>query len=284
MVYFRLNSYRSLARFLSNHPDTAYACGLSRYSPSYRTLSRRLKTLDDVLWSFIYQIIAVLVRYHLVSLNIVTTDSSLLEAKGKPRQKKDPNIIPADKDAMWGWSESRQFVFGYKIHLTSTVLIGGKTLIPLSWNVTAANVHDSKQFIPLMIKTYGLTKSLKRRIYLSLGDKGYDQKINYSWCNTNKMKLVTPVRRFTKQAISKIKTWSMRFVESIKGKLLYRRRSDNERLFSQIKDIFLIDPLPIVGIEAVSSYLSVVCLSYLLGILYNHLNGRTLRAIKSLVA
>ena len=284
MVYFRLRSFRSLARFLAEHYDFAQACGLTDTIPSYRTLSRRLKTLDSVLWHFVYQVIVILVKYHVVSLKVTATDSSLLEAKGKPSQKYRPEIVPTDKDARWGWSESRDWVFGYKIHLISTVLLNNQTLIPLSWEVTSANCHDSKLLIPLLEKASVSALNLRRRIRFSLGDKGYDHNENYLWCNNHKMRLVTPVRRFKKKAISKIKLWALRFVDSLKGKILYRRRADNERLFGQIKDVFLIDPLPVVGFRNVSSYLSVVCLSYLLGVLYNHLNGRSLRAIKSLVA
>lgn len=284
MAYFRLRSFRSLSRFLSDHKDFARACDLAQTSPTYRTLSRRLNRLNPILWLIIYQVMKVLVTYHIISLDTLSTDSSLLEAKGIPFQKRNPTIIPTDKEAAWGWSESRDWVYGYKIHLTSTVLTENKTLVPVSWQVTAANRHDSKLFIPLMRKVYDFTSKVRRRIHLSLGDKGYDQNKNYSWCLDHKMKLVTPVRRFKKQAISKIKLWTLAFIETIKGKRLYQRRADNERLFSQMKDVFLIDPLPVCGLKQVDSYLSVVCLSYLLGILYNYLNGRSLRAIKSLVA
>lgn len=284
MVYFRLRSFRSLARFLSDHNDFAQACELKDMTPSYRTLSRRLKTLDSILWLFVYQVIAVLVKYRVVSFNVISTDSSLLESKGKPAQKRHLDIVPTDKDATWGWSQSRDWIFGYKIHLTSTVLMRNKTLIPISWEVTPANKHDSKFLISLLKKAYHLSTNLKRRIYYALGDKGYDHNENYSFCNKRNIHLVTPVRRFKKKAISEIKLWALRFVDTIKGRFLYRRRADNERLFSQIKDVFLVDPLPVCGVKNVSSYLSVVCLSYLLGVLYNHLNGRSLRAIKSLVA
>ena len=284
MAYFRLRSFRSLSRFLSNHKDFARACDLDCSAPSYRTLSRRLNSLSPVLWFFTYQVMTVLVHYHVINLNTLSTDSSLLEAKGIPFQKKNATIIPTDKEAAWGWSESRNWVYGYKIHLTSTVLTKDKTLIPVVWQITTANRHDSKLFIPLMEKVYDFALKEGRRIHFSLGDKGYDHNKNYAWCLNHKMKLITPVRRFKKHAISKIKQWALAFIETIKGKRLYRRRADNERLFSQMKDVFLIDPLPVCGIRQVNSYLSVVCLSYLLGILYNYLNGRSLRAIKSLVA
>lgn len=284
MVYFRLESYRSLSRFLVNHQEFREACGLTKTIPSYRTLSRRLKTLDDVVWSCAYQIITLLVKHHVVSFNILTTDSSLCEAYGIPLQKKAVNSTPTDHEAAWGWSESRAFVWGYKLHLTSTVLLKGNTMIPLRWSVTPANVHDSHPFSYLMEQAAQISTMTKRKIYYSLADKGYDQKKQYEWCNNHRIRFVTPVRRFTKQAISPIKLWSKQFVDSQRGRDIFKRRSDIERLFGQLKDLFLIDPLPITGIQHVSSYLSIVCFSYLCAVAYNHSHHRPLRAMKSVVA
>ena len=63
-----------------------------------------------------------------------------------------------------------------------------------------------------------------------------------------------------------------------------KRRSDVERFFSQPKGIFLFDPLPVVGYQKVTTYVSLVLVSYLIGVAYNGLAHRPLRALKSLVA
>lgn len=284
MVHFRLRSVRSLARFLVSHSYWASACGFKEKTPSYRTLARRLSVLDKPAVSFANQIIQVLSKYHLISFRIISTDSSLCAAFGKEAHKNNLKVKPTDKDARWGWSETRDWVFGYKLHLTSTVLLPKKTLVPLVWETTSANNHDSKLFIPLMEKAVRLAKESERKIKLSLGDKAYDINQNYFFSKANQFKLITPVRRFKNRKEISLKEQAKRFVDSPKGKRIYQRRADNERLFAQFKDLFLIDPLPIIGKEKIKSYLSIVCLAYLLGILYNHLNGRSLRAIKSLVA
>jgi hypothetical protein len=282
MVYFRLKSVRSLARFLTNHSYWAKACGLEGVAPSYRTLSRRLSVLDKPAVYFANQVIQILIKYHLISVKIVSTDSSLCQAFGRVAHKNHPEKKATDKDAAWGWSESRDWVFGYKLHLTSTVLYPGKTLVPLAWETTSANFHDSKLFILLMGKTAALGRELNRRIKFSLGDKAYDINQNYFFCQDSQFRLVTPVRRFKNRKEISLKERCKKFVDSPKGKAIYGRRADNERLFAQLKDLFLIDPLPVTGYGKVKSFLSIVCLAYLLGVLYNHLNGRSLRAIKSL--
>lgn len=282
MVYFRLKSVRSLARFLVSHSYWTKACGFGNQVPNYRTLTRRLSVLDRPVVYFAGLIVRILAKHYLISFQTISTDSSLCEAFGKPTHNKHPEIKPADKDARWGWSKTRDWVFGYKLHLTSTVLSFKKTLVPLAWIITSANHHDSKPFVPLMKKAIILSEKSHRKIRLSLGDKGYDINQNYYFCHDRKFRLITPVRRYKHRQEISLKERVKRFVDSPKGKTIYRRRADNERLYAQLKDLFLIDPLPIVGYEKVKSYLSIVCLAYLLGILYNHLNGRSLRAIKSL--
>lgn len=67
-------------------------------------------------------------------------------------------------------------------------------------------------------------------------------------------------------------------------KKLFKRRADVERLYSQLKEIFTIDPLPVISKQKVITYLNLVGLAYLSALYYNSSNGRSLRDIKSIVA
>lgn len=291
MVFYRLNSVRSLARFLEKNKQLRLACGFKGKMPSYRTFTRRFKTLESPVMSFASQIVQVLVKYRVISLRIVATDASLLEAKGKPSQKKNPGVKPSDPDAKWGWSATKDWVFGYKLHLTSAVLLkdNGQTLVPLSWEVSPANHHDTNFFLLLMKKINNLVQSCQRRIQYSLADKGYDYEVNYQGCKQLGFRLITPVREMKTRTgkpvkLSRIKRSVLRFLRTKKGKQLYYRRADTERLIGHLKDLFLIDPLPVMSLANIKPYLALINLAYLLAVLYNHLNGRSLRAIKSLVA
>ena len=308
MVFLKLNSVRSLARVLINDSQLAKACGLGNQVPSYRTLTRRFKSLESPVIDFARQVVQVLVKYRIVSLRAISTDASLLEAKGKPSQRKNPEVKPSDPNARWGWSKTRGWVFGYKLHLTSTVLVkgqrnnqrnnqrnkekkaGGKikqTLIPLVWKVSSANRHDGKLLLPLMAQADILAKECQRRIQYSLADKGYDDEKLFQECKTKGFRLLAPPREMrtrTRKPVkpSKIRKAVIKFLKTKKGKQLYYRRADTERLFGHFKDLFLIDPLPVIRITNVKPYLALINLAYLLAVLYNHLNGRSLRAIKSL--
>jgi hypothetical protein len=60
-------------------------------------------------------------------------------------------IVPCsgiDTDARWGYSHTKGWIFGYKLHLTSTTAIED-LVVPLTADVTTANVPDNKMYVPL---------------------------------------------------------------------------------------------------------------------------------------
>ena len=46
-----------------------------------------------------------------------------------------------DTDARWGYSHTKKWVFGYKLHLTSTT---SDLIVPLTADVTTANIQITK--------------------------------------------------------------------------------------------------------------------------------------------
>ena len=57
-----------------------------------------------------------------------------------------------DTDARWrGYSHTRGWMFGYKLHLTCTTAAIGEIVVPLTAAdvTTTANVLDNKMYIPL---------------------------------------------------------------------------------------------------------------------------------------
>ncbi len=84
----------------------------------------------------------------LVDPAIVSVDSSLLKAKGhvwhKSSMKK--NEVPRsgiDTDARWGFSRTKGWVFGYKMHLACST---GSLIVPLSADFTTASITDNKMY------------------------------------------------------------------------------------------------------------------------------------------
>ena len=63
----------------------------------------------------------------------------------------EKGIVPCptgiDTDARWGYSHTKGWVFGYKLHLTCTT---GEIVVPLTAaDVTTANVQDNQMYVPL---------------------------------------------------------------------------------------------------------------------------------------
>ncbi len=62
----------------------------------------------------------------LVDLSITATDSTLLKTKGSVWHKSSimkKGIVPCsgiDTDVRWGYSHTKGWIFGYKLHLTCT--------------------------------------------------------------------------------------------------------------------------------------------------------------------
>ena len=78
------------------------------------------------------------------------TEHSLIKAnKGKAWHKSsmDKGIIPhsgIDTAARWGYSNTKGWIFGYKLHLISST--GSSIVVPLSADVTTANVYDNQVY------------------------------------------------------------------------------------------------------------------------------------------
>jgi hypothetical protein len=84
-----------------------------------------------------------------------------------------------DTDARWGYSRTKGWIFGYKLHLTSTSSsTTGDLVVPLTTYVTTANVPDNKMYVTLTSSS--LVFSLPSLHYMIV-DPGYDAKKLYEY-------------------------------------------------------------------------------------------------------
>jgi len=283
MVYYRLTSLRSLERFLREHPSVATACGLTARVPSYRTFSRRFQTLEHPALLAAQWLLRRVVKRRWVRLTILATDASLLAAKGRaPRSGTgQADARTTDRDAAWGYSASDDsWVWGYKLHALSTVR---PCLTPVTWGVTTANVNEGRH-LPVVLPRL---PRLRKRSPWCLGDAEYDARRNVRACRRHRLRLVTPLKgnRWPRSHMAPDRQRRLKIYWHWQRKHRFTRlRADIERLFGQLKEVFLLDPLPVKGLTMVQTYVSLVLLAYVAGIAYNGSVHRGLRAIKSLVA
>ena len=247
----------------------AIACGLLSI-PCRRTFDRRLKTISTDIKQRISTMGYLFVTDGLADPSITAIDSTLLKAKGsiwhKSSMKK--GIVPCpgiDTDARWGYSHTKGWLFGYKLHLTCTAAIDD-LVVPLTADVTTANVPDNRMYIPLTSSS--LVFSLPYVLYM-VADPGYDDKNLYKYSKkVLGIDLVCPVERYESPLKERLEL--VCFYQSILGQAIYSHRKISvEPLIEHIKSVFRIDPLPARGFHKVSAIVLLSVLLYQLMVYYN---------------
>ena len=270
-IWFRLDSNNALHIFLNMgchyNRKLALACGLSSI-PCRRTFDRRLKTISTDVKERISTMGHLFVAEGLADPTVTAIDSTLLKAKGHLWHKSSMNkgVVPRsgiDTDARWGYSRTKGWVFGYKLHLTSTT---GNLIVPLTADVTTANVQDNQMYVSLTSSS--LVFSLPSLRHMA-ADPGYDDRKLYEYSKRILgMDLVCPVERY--KSTSKKRLELVCFYQSGLGQSIYNQRGISvEPLIEHIKSVFRIDPLPARGFHAVSAVVLLSVLLYQIMVYYN---------------
>ena len=259
----------------------ALACGLSSI-PSRRTFDRRLKTISTDVKGMISAMGNLFVKERLADPTITAIDSTLIKAKGHlwHTSSMKKGIVPRsgiDTDARWGYSHTKGWVFGYKLHITSTT---GHLIVPLTADVTTANVQDNQMCVPLTSSSSSSSSpsssvfSLPSVLYM-VADPGYDDNKLYEYSKKALgMDLVCPVERY--ESTSKKRLEIVCFYRSGLGQSIYNQRGISvEPLTGHIKSVFRIDPLPARGFHAVSAIVLISVLLYQLMVYYNCKVGKS---------
>ena len=263
----RIPSNNTLHYFLSikcTNDKLLKVCRLNQI-PDRRTIDRRFQNPPTS------QIVGTMgnlfISEKLVDDTSVSVDSSMLKADGPVWHKSDMknNRLPIagiDTDAKWGFSKSKGWVFGYKLHMSCST---GRLIVPLSADLTTANVHDSKPYDKLI-------DSLTELIQNILCDPAYDDGSLYESTNNYAMRSICPIKKYPRTPPDRMKL--IEFYNSKKGQELYSQRKISiEPLFEILKDTFNIRVLPVKGFEKVKSFVLICVLVYQLAVYYNCIVG-----------
>ncbi len=285
-IWFRLDSNRSLHEYLAM--DLPYnrkimkACGLSTMIPSRRTFDRRLNTISGDIKNRITAIGELFVCEKIIDPSILSADSTLIKAKGHVWHKSsmEERVVPRsgiDTDAMWGFSHTKGWIFGYKLHLISST---GSIIVPLAADFTTANIPDNQIYGTL---TSNLPNTITMRTIFMSADPGYDDHTLYDLSNNMGFQLVCPVKRYKNTPTDRIKL--IEFYESNVGQAIYSLRSISiEPLIGHIKSVFRIDPLPVRGYNKACAIVVLSVLLYQILVYYNcKTNKNNLREIKYMI-
>jgi len=267
-IWMRIPSNNCLYHYFAlddtYHRKVRRACGLHTL-PDRRTFDRRFKVL--ALCCIVSAMGRRFVAEQLVDANIVAVDSCTIRAKNGHiwhRKQMIQGTIPRggiDTDARWGFSATKGWQFGYKLH---TVSCTGSRVVPLSACVTTANVYDNQVYC-------NIVEPLPDCRYV-VADAGYDDWKLYDFTRYRGARLVCPIRRYRHTKRERLEL--IRFYRSRKGHRIYGTRSVSvEPLFECIKGTFGLSSVPVTGIENVSSYLLMCIFVYQISVYYNCIVG-----------
>ncbi len=273
-IWFRLDSNRSLYHFLCLdlpfNKKVMKACGLSisYLPPNRRTFDRRLKTIYTDIKERISTMGNMFVIEGIVKPYILATDTALLKSKGKVWHKSSmkKGIVPCsgiDRDAKWGYSHTKSWIFGYKLHMICSTDL--PTVVPLSADVTTANESDKPVYHDLISS---LSSEILKKIHYMVADPGYNGKKQYDLSLKRGFHLVCPVKKYKNTSVERLKL--VDFYESALGQVIYsRRRISIEPLIEHIKSTFRINPVPVIGLGKVRGIILLIVLLYQILVYYS---------------
>jgi hypothetical protein len=168
-----------------------------------------------------------------------------------------------DTDARWGFSHTRGWIFGYKLHMVSNT--DSSIIVPLSAHVTTANIPDN-QVYPTLVSS--LSSETIKKIHFIVADPGYDDKSLYDLSMKMGFQLVCPVKRYKNTPEERLQL--VDFYQSPLGQVIYSKRSTSiEPLIEHIKSVFRIDPVPVRGYDKMRGIVLLGVLLYQLLVYYN---------------
>jgi hypothetical protein len=274
-IWFRLDSNNALHEFLEmDYPynrKIMKACGLAQV-PDRRTFDRRLRSISTDIKERIAAMANLFLSERMIDPYIVAIDSTLLKAKGHIWHKSSMNkgVIPhsgIDTDARWGFSHTKGWIFGYKLHLISSTgsATTTTTIVPLAADFTTANVQDNQLYNPMTASS----SSLFTETCFMIGDSGYDDQKLYDLSINRGFELVCPVQRYEHTHTDRLEL--IHFYESELGQAIYSWRSKSiEPLIEHIKSVFRIDPLPVRGYQKAAGIVLLSVLLYQILVYYNY--------------
>jgi len=253
IMILRMESYRDYHSFLEKDFFWRRTLGFKQ-TPDIGSFTHFLQRIGTDTFEQLFQmVVQQLLDEGFLNLHTIAQDGSILEG----------NLD--DPEAGWGWDHiEEKHVYGYKIH----TIVDTKTELPITFNITKANVHDSKEFQTLYPKTKNFKTRFPTRFYT--GDKAFDtHKIRMTLLNDE----VTPIIKASKTRIEpKYPTW---FLEK------YKERVAVERFFSRLKDYLDLKKLGIYGKKNVILYTYLICIGMLIIGYINQCLGYSPRSIKT---
>ena len=240
--------------------------------PSPATVSRRLQTqeFDNYMNRFFRKLCRMALSRRLGDLRVLIIDSTAIQA-------------PRDRQARWGYTAEGAFL-GYKLHF----LVNSRG-VPLAAWISQGHRSDHEGLAPLIkeAKQVLATETLRGRVKFVLADAGYDAEEHHYFISemigARFLAADNPRNRRIKEPAAAVRREAFRLLKTQPGKELMGKRSEIERVYSQMTDPGSINceqlPRQIRGKKKVRRYLMAKAIQYTCGIMDNILSKRKTRTM-----
>ena len=151
----------------------------------------------------------------------------------------DKGIIPhsgIDTAARWGYSHTKGWIFGYKLHLISSMWFFYRCTSTIDCDVTTANVYDNQVYQGLVSCLFSIT--IKKTHYMIADPAGYDDQNLYDLSTGLNFQLVCPVCRYKNTPQERLQL--VDFYESPLRQAIYSKRSTSIELLCCMIRLFQI--------------------------------------------
>lgn len=235
--------------------------------PTRRTWERRLKALPDSLPAQIGSLgrmLVALIQPWASCGRAAAIDSTVLRARGGVWHKKDreAGVVPhtsIDTEAHWTKSGWHGWVYGWKLHLVTSV---AAVWIPLAADLTPANVADNEQALRLL-------PELPAEVRYVLGDQHYNDPAMRAACAQAERAVVATRRGPYPHTDDGVGV--RRVLHELRSRAI-------ENLNEQFKGIFdAHGPVPTKGLSNTRRFALGAVLVYQLTLWYRHEHGLDLR-------
>lgn len=251
----QLSSRRKLTGFLNGDKLWLEKCGFAE-PISHNTLHKFIKRVGADSFEEIFRELVRQINEIKPLGKIVAIDSTSIGAYSRYQKNKKNS----DPDATWGIAlknGKQEWIFGYKVH----IIADAELELPLGFEVTPVNVHDSVRYEPLL--TDLMERGIKPKIVLA--DKGYDGKMNYSFTfDHGAIPIIAMNPRNLKK--SKKRDFEADFPiqrNSDEWKKLYRKRGAVERVNSRLKEELDLKSLKVRGLDNVKVHAAISLITML---------------------
>lgn len=236
-----ITSFRELEYKINEDREFRRAIGIEK-SPDHSYFAKYAAMIEEKYLADIKEILG----------SAINPDTSICVVDSTPlRSSKN------DRHAATGVCAVLGFYNGYKLHLLVT---GKDEIIPLAWEFSCANEHDSQK-IELLYRAwiYGAK--------ILIADAGYDSEKWFKAAQELEIKFVAGVNKRNMKnkdnVRSELRAENMKYLETEEGKKVYRKRTMIERLFSKLKGEYKLENMRLRGFRTYKRHVEWILITYL---------------------